>query len=113
MDRRSFLRRSALLLPAIVVGEEALEALERLTHRKVFLGVDFANGRDRTVRTGLPPVQWRGLNDRPVTATEIREAERLTLVDLAKRMDDVRARTMVEIFSRSNRLLAEMPWRIA
>ena len=36
MDRRLFLRRTALALPALVVGDAALEAFERLTHRKVF-----------------------------------------------------------------------------
>ena len=44
MDRRLFLRRTALALPALVVGDAALEAFERLTHRKVFAlgGVDSA-----------------------------------------------------------------------
>jgi hypothetical protein len=36
MNRRSFLTRSGLALGALVVGDEVLEAMERLTHRKVF-----------------------------------------------------------------------------
>ena len=36
MDRRSFLRRTSLALPALLVGDAALEAFERLSHRKVF-----------------------------------------------------------------------------
>lgn len=37
MDRRSFLRRSTIALAGgLVLGDAALEAFERLTHRKVF-----------------------------------------------------------------------------
>lgn len=36
MIRRSFLSRIALAATALVIGDEALEAFERLTHRKVF-----------------------------------------------------------------------------
>lgn len=37
MDRRSFLRRSTLALAGgLLVGDAALEAFDRLTHRKVF-----------------------------------------------------------------------------
>ena len=36
LTRRSFLRRTSLALPALLVGDAALEAFERLTHRKVF-----------------------------------------------------------------------------
>lgn len=37
MNRRSFLTRSGLALGALIVGDEVLEAVERLTHqRKVF-----------------------------------------------------------------------------
>ena len=37
MNRRSFLTRSALVLPALLVGDKALEAFARLTHvRKTF-----------------------------------------------------------------------------
>lgn len=57
MDRRAFFRRTSLALPALLVGDAALEAFERLTHRKVFaLG-------------GLAPRVWfdvRKLPDRPI-----------------------------------------------
>lgn len=47
MNRRSFLSRLALGTTGLLVGDAALEAFERLTHRKVFaLG-------------GLPPVTHR------------------------------------------------------
>jgi len=36
LDRRTFLRRSALALGGLMVGDAALEAFERLTHRPVF-----------------------------------------------------------------------------
>jgi hypothetical protein len=36
MDRRSFLTRSGLTLGALIVGDEVLEAMDRLTHRKMF-----------------------------------------------------------------------------
>lgn len=37
MDRRAFLRRSSIALAGgLVLGDAALEAFERLTHRKVF-----------------------------------------------------------------------------
>lgn len=35
-SRRAFLTRSGLALGALIVGDEMLEALDRLTHRKVF-----------------------------------------------------------------------------
>lgn len=36
MNRRDFLRRTSLALPALLVGDEALAAFERMAHRKVF-----------------------------------------------------------------------------
>ena len=37
LDRRTFLRRTSLALAGgLLVGDAALEAFERLTHRKVF-----------------------------------------------------------------------------
>lgn len=36
LDRRTFLRRSALALGGLMVGDAALEAFERFTHHKVF-----------------------------------------------------------------------------
>lgn len=36
LDRRSFFARSTLALGGLLVGDAALEAFERLTHRKVF-----------------------------------------------------------------------------
>lgn len=35
-DRRTFLTKSGLALGALIVGDEVLEVLDRLTHRKVF-----------------------------------------------------------------------------
>ena len=69
MDRRSFLRRASLALPALLVGDAALEAFERLSHRKVFaLG-------------GLPNQPWHGLGyyfDDPNTITPLAPIRRLT-----------------------------------
>lgn len=63
MNRRSFLTRSALVLPALLVGDEALEAFARLTHvRKSFPSAKIPR-RYYAVRTGLPPVKWRALNE--------------------------------------------------
>lgn len=36
MNRRGFLTRSGLALGALIVGDEVLETLDRLTHRKVW-----------------------------------------------------------------------------
>jgi hypothetical protein len=36
MNRRNFLTRSGLALGALIVGDEVLETLDRLTHRKVY-----------------------------------------------------------------------------
>lgn len=36
MDRRGFLRSGLVLAAGIAVGDEVMEAFERLTHRKVF-----------------------------------------------------------------------------
>lgn len=36
MDRRHFLTRSGIALGALLVGDDVLEAMDRLTHRKVF-----------------------------------------------------------------------------
>jgi hypothetical protein len=36
MNRRNFLTRSGLALGALIVGDEVLEMLDRLTHRKVY-----------------------------------------------------------------------------
>lgn len=42
MNRRGFLTRSGLALGALIVGDEVLETLDRLTHRKVWAGHTFA-----------------------------------------------------------------------
>ncbi len=42
MNRRNFLTRSGLALGALLVGDEVLEAMDRLTHRKVWAGHTFA-----------------------------------------------------------------------
>lgn len=42
MNRRGFLTRSGLALGALIVGDEVLETLDRLTHRKVWTGHTFA-----------------------------------------------------------------------
>lgn len=73
MDRRNFIRRTALALAGgLVVGDAALEAFARLTHRKVFaLGspldlddnlVIYSSDNIRVIKAaerGLPPVTWR------------------------------------------------------
>lgn len=110
LSRRSFFKRTALALPALLVGDAALEAFDRLTHSKVFLGADFA-----TVRTGLPSAQWRELNR--ITAREIEEsrnARKAALAEefngLAVRYDaETRAR-IIGLLSKSNPILAEMKW---
>ena len=53
MNRRNFLTRSGLALGALIVGDEVLETLDRLTHRKVW-----ALGAIPQPDT-LPPLQWR------------------------------------------------------
>jgi hypothetical protein len=54
MDRRSFLRRTSLALAGgLVLGNEAMEMYERLTHKKVW-----AMGR---MPGPLPTIQWNGL----------------------------------------------------
>lgn len=54
MKRRDFLTRSGLALGALIVGDAALEAAERLAHKKVWIGVDWAKGHDRVVFYGNP-----------------------------------------------------------
>ncbi len=43
MERRNFLKKLILSVPAIIVGDEVLEYLN---HKKVFIGADFAAGKD-------------------------------------------------------------------
>lgn len=64
--RREFLRKSSIVLAtSLIVGDEALEAFERLTHRKVWaLG-------------GLPPKLWGdGIHDDTAALQWIMDHER-------------------------------------
>lgn len=64
MNRREFLRRAALVAAGVVAADQ-LELLERLAHRKVFaLGAPESIAYVyRGVRTPLPPLVWRRLNE--------------------------------------------------
>lgn len=51
LSRRDFLRKTSIALAGgLIVGDAALEAFERLTHRKVWAGADFAS-KDQHGRT--------------------------------------------------------------
>lgn len=63
MDRRTFLRNSAILAAGVVAVDQ-LELLERLAPRRLYWpGASFATPMRHTVRTGLPSVVWRKLNE--------------------------------------------------
>lgn len=70
LSRRGFLTRSGLALGALVVGDEVLETLARLTHvRKIFPGA------------GLPSVSWRPLNSStPTIPVDLSRYARLEVV---------------------------------
>lgn len=53
MRRRDFLRRGAILgAGGLLLGEAALEAFERLTHRKVWAGWSAPSGSGSVCREG-------------------------------------------------------------
>lgn len=58
MDRRKFLLRSLRVSAALIIGDEALDAFERLTHeRKSFPGADIP---DHTTLHGLSDATYAG-----------------------------------------------------
>jgi len=63
VNRRGFLTRSGLALGALIVGDEVLETLDRLTHRKVWAGHTFVvEGYTFKTSHKLPPVMWRSVS---------------------------------------------------
>ena len=107
MDRRSFLRRAALVAAGAVAGDQ-LEVLDRLTHRRrVFPGADFGRSRTRLdlghpaytqiARVGIPAeglalgdtvrLDGLGLGDRVFTVARI---DRRTGLAVAEWRRDIR-----------------------
>ena len=81
MDRRSFLRRSTIALAGgLLVGDAAIEAFDRLTHRKVFalggvpespLGLSEFE-RMTLLRTRMMPPGWMVYVDRHAAFNRLR-----------------------------------------
>ncbi len=90
MDRRAFLRASALVAAGVIAADQ-LEILDRLAPRSLFAGWD--KPVIRNVRTGLPSVTWRKLNAG------------------IKPSHDEAVRQMIAILQESNTLLADMAFR--
>jgi hypothetical protein len=59
MNRRDWLRRAAILAGGAIAADQ-IELIERLTPKRYVQG--WRKPYYYTVRTGLPPVQWRMLN---------------------------------------------------